>query len=113
MLGGCSTTLGTLPRIDAPDPSQGFKMLKPGATATACSGGVVTSKGQRLMDLAVQRLLAQDEEANAIVDAEVESTSWSIGVYGRRCVTLRGDLVRTTSTVLLPMADGHRHPSGE
>ena len=108
LLSSCTTGLGTLPRVQAPPDTQGFKMLRPAQTAVECAGdGIVASEARDLLGAAVRRLLARDEEADSVINARVESTQWSIGVYGRRCVTLTGDVVRSTSTILLPMPGEH------
>jgi hypothetical protein len=84
-------------------------MLRPAQTAVECAGdGLVASETPDLLDRAVRRLLARDDEADSLVNARVESTRWSLGVYGRRCVTVTGDVVRSTSTVLLPMPGEHQ-----
>jgi len=109
VLSGCATTIGGVPRLEPADPAAGVKMLRPAAIATVCrSEGVLSPAEPRdLLGTAFRELLSRDEEATAVVDAQIESTSWTIGVYGRRCVTLTGDVVRFTTTVLLPMGKGH------
>lgn len=104
----CRTPVGRVPRLEALDPAQGFKMLRPGATTTVCrsTGALAGSAADDPLEAALDDLLARDEEATALVNGRIESTSWSIGVYGRRCVTLTADVVRPTSTVLLPMEHG-------
>ena len=108
LLSSCTANLGTLPRVQAPPDTQGYKMLRPGQTAVECVGdGIAASEPRDLLDVAVRRLLARDEEADSLINARVESTQWSLGVYGRRCVTVTGDVVRSTSTILLPMPGEH------
>jgi hypothetical protein len=108
---GCAAVVGRAPRLEALDPAQGFKMLRPAARATVCRsiGLAAAAEEDDLLDAALRQLLARDEEATSVLNAQVESTSWSIGVYGRRCVTLTGDVVRSTTTVLLPMSGHHGH----
>jgi hypothetical protein len=109
LLWSCTTGLGSLPRIQAPPDTQGYKMLRPAQTAVECaSDGLAVSGPRDLLDAAVRKLLARDEEADSVVNARVESTQWSLGVYGRRCVTVTGDVVRSTSTILLPMPGEHQ-----
>jgi hypothetical protein len=107
---GCGMS-ATLPRVTRVDPLAGFKMLKPGATVRECRGGPVWTRSdpseQDLGLVALRRLLETDDEADAVVNARLEWTSWSVGVYGRRCVTLTGDLVRSIRTVRLPMPGDH------
>ena len=116
LMAACTTSLGTFPRLGLLSPSEGHKMLRPNEAVTECRAeGPTTTKVDGADDLAqkaLRGLLALDEEANAVINARVESTWWSIGVYGRRCVTLRGDLVRSTTTVLLPMPGAHAEHGG-
>jgi hypothetical protein len=107
---GCGRGTVDLARLAPTDPAQGFKMLRPQATATECRleapwrpGGSSTDD---LVDRALTALLRSDAEADAVVNTRLEWTSWTVGVYGRRCVTLTGDVVRSIRTVLLPMP-GH------
>ena len=105
---GCGTVRGRLPRIDGPDERAGFKMLRPNAEARACEGVFVGQGGSRdLVAEVIATLLARDDEATTIVHAELEwSWTW-LGIYTRRCVRIRGDVVRPTSTVMIPMAHHH------
>ena len=109
LLSSCTAGLGTLPRIQARPDTQGYKMLRPEQTATQCAGeGLAASEPRDLLDAAVRSLLTRDEEADSVINARVESTQWSLGVYGRRCVTVTGDVVRSTSSILLPMPGEHQ-----
>jgi len=100
----CTAGLGSLPRVQALPDSQGYKMLRPAQTVVECAGdGITGSDARDLLDAAIRRLLARDDEADSVINVRVESTHWSLGVYGRRCVTVTGDVVRSTSTILLPM----------
>jgi hypothetical protein len=112
---GCTSRLGSLPRIQALSATEGYKMLRPSQTVSECSSdGIGGTNGPDLLEAAIGRLLARDAEADSIINARVESTEWSIGVYGRRCVTVTGDVVRSASTILLPMPGGHEgHGSHE
>ena len=112
-LGACTSSVGTLPRVAAAAPQEGYKMLRPGLAATECGAAIPWGAGEDdLLGRAFRRLLERDAEANLVINARVESTWWSIGVYGRRCVTLTGDLVRTTTTILLPMPASHGDHGG-
>jgi hypothetical protein len=109
VLSSCTAGLGSLPRVQAPPDTQGYKMLRPAQTAVECAGeGLAASEPRDLLDAAVRQLLARDDEADSVINARVESTQWSLGVYGRRCVTLTGDVVRSTSTIMLPMPGEHQ-----
>ncbi len=106
----CRTPVGRVPRLEPLDATQGYKMLRPAATTTVCrtTGPLAGHERDDSLEAALRELLARDREATTVVNGRIESTSWSIGVYGRRCVTLTGDVVRPTSTVLLPMEhEGH------
>jgi hypothetical protein len=105
----CRTPVGRVPRLEPFEAAQGFKMLRPAATTTVCraTGPLAGGEPEDPLEAALRELLARDHEATTIVNARIESTSWSVGVYGRRCVTLTGDVVRPTSTVLLPMEHEH------
>jgi len=109
VLSSCTAGLGSLPRVQAPPDTQGYKMLRPTQTAVECAGEGLAASGPRdLLDAAVRQLLARDGEADSVINARVESTQWSLGVYGRRCVTVTGDVVRSTSTIMLPMPGEHQ-----
>jgi hypothetical protein len=109
MLAACTTSAGTLPRVGPLPPEAGFKLLKPGASAIACEGGLFTSYGAPtdLMGRVTASLLGRDAEADSVINAQVEWSSWSIGVYARRCVRMEGDVARSVRTILLPMPGGH------
>jgi len=90
-------------------------MLRPGATARVCSGSIGAGLGLGAGDLlgtCVRRLLAQDPEGDAIVNAEVEWAWRSVVLYGWHCVRIRGDLVRAAPAVVLPMPGGHEGHQG-
>ncbi len=101
-------SLGSLPRVQLPPDGQGYKMLRPAQTIGVCQRRRRRSGARDLLGAAIRRLLARDPEADSVINARVESTRWSLGVYERRCVTVTGDVVRSTSTILLPMPGGHQ-----
>ncbi len=104
----CTGTVGTLPRITLLAPTDGFKMLRPNVSATRCrAGGLFARDDGDLAGAAVKDLLTRDDEGDAVLNVKVESTSWSLGVYGRRCVTVSGDVVRSVRSVVLPMPGSH------
>src|SRR5262245_58502996 len=110
-LGGCTVaTHAMVPRIGSLGDEEGFKLLKPNAGVRRCEGSwrlAFGSLDDGMLDAAFQELLALDPEANAILHARAGWEWRSIGVYGWRCVSLEGDLVRMTSTVMLPMGGAH------
>lgn len=108
---GCTTSLGRVPFVAAD--TTATKLLRPGVEARSCRAsvfGVATASGEPSAGEAVAQLTALDEEANGLADAELRTERVTTGVYNRRCVVVRGDLVRTISSVTLPMPEGHRHP---
>jgi hypothetical protein len=111
-LEACASMSGTLPRVTALPPEAGYKLLRPGAVAVACDSGFFPDVRPMAGDLLARTtadLLTRDAEADAIVRAKVDWSGWSMGVYGRRCVRMEGDVVRTVRTVLLPMPGEHGH----
>jgi hypothetical protein len=110
-LAACASGFGTIPRVTAFPAETGYKLLRPAAVAVACESGFFRgAASDDLLARTTADLLARDTEADAIVQAKIEWTGWSIGVYGRRCVRVEGDVVRSVRTILLPMAgDAHRH----
>ena len=111
LLVACASTSGTIPRVTAMAPEAAYKLLLPGAVAVACEGEFFPSMAPTSADLvstATTDLLARDEEADAIVQAKIRWSAWSIGLYGRRCLRMEGDVVRSVRTILLPMG-GEQH----
>ena len=111
LVAGCSSMhAATLPRVSSLAPEDGFKLLKPRARVVQCDGGLfpgLINRRSDLADQALRELLSSDAEGNTLIDLRIEWRSWSIGVYGRQCIAMEGDLVRPTATVLLPMAGDH------
>lgn len=113
---GCVRVDGAVPTIAAADPARGTKLLKPNVCATTCESGWIwdTPESMDLAGRALRQLLALDDEATAVDNARLTATGWSVGLYRRGCMTVAGDLVRSVSTVMLPMP-GHaahgEHPS--
>ena len=106
---GCQTAVGVAPRVGLEDVRGGRKMLKPRASVTVCRSrcfGQAVPRDSDLMTEAIARMLRGDEEATLVVDATIESKSWTTGVFGRECVTVTGDVVRETGTVFLPLVGG-------
>ncbi len=107
--------MGVIPRATLLAPTDGFKMIAPGASVTRCrpDGLLAARTDGDLVGDAVRDLLARDPEADAVVRASVETAGWSIGLYGRQCVTIKGDVVRSVRAILLPMPESHREHSRE
>lgn len=107
---GCTAPLGRLPLVMRE--ADATKLLRPGVEGRSCRSrvlGVSTADGDPSLEEALAPILALDAEGNAVADAEVRSEELLTGVYDRRCVVVRGDLVRTIGTITLPMPEGHHH----
>ena len=109
VIGGCGTSLGTagvlLPDADA----VGVKLLHPGAVGRSCRASIVgipLDEGDPSLEEATARVLALDAEGNALTNADVRWERVVTGLYNRRCVEVRGNLVRTISSLTIPMV-GH------
>lgn len=111
----CGRGTVVLPRVTSIDPGEGFKMLRPGAKTTDCRARAIWIDAPVSEDEATRALgvlLGSDPEADAVLNARLEWTSWTLGVYGKRCVTLTGDVVRSIRTVTLPMPASHGAHTG-
>ena len=110
LLTGCTTSLGTIGVVRRDSDDVAVKLLRPGVTGRSCGSSVlgvpVSGSGPDVRD-ALERILVLDAEGDVIVNAEVTSHAFISGVYNRRCVEVRGDLARTTSTIILPAPMGH------
>ena len=108
---GCSASsvgeVGLLMR--APD-AVGTKLLRPEAAARSCQSFVLgLPMGPDIsLDDAVERILALDSEGNAIANVHLSWSRLRAGLYDRDCLEVRGDLVRTISTVTLPHHADHQ-----
>ena len=87
-------------------------MLRPGAVAEACATTFPWESGPDLAAEALRGLLQLDDEGAAVLDADATWTWRSFGVLERRCVTIRGDVVRPAPTILLPMHHVHAATAG-
>jgi hypothetical protein len=106
---GCVSTVGPIPRVTAVAETDGFKMLRPGARATVCAAAGPAGRSDAT-GKAIAALVALDPEAESVLDAviEVRPSLWR----GQECVTVQGDVVRSTRTVLLPMPGDHGDHGG-
>jgi hypothetical protein len=113
VLAGCAAAQGgRVPRLATTSDRDGFKLLRPQATVEVCRGSFGAAFGVAdagILDEAFRRALTLDPEADALVDVSLRWRWRSILVYGWQCVSLRGDVVRTISTVLVPMPADHAH----
>jgi hypothetical protein len=111
---GCAASTSRLELLTPRPGVVGLKLLHPGVEQRACTSSVlgVGPPAPRVEEL-VAALLARDDEAQVLADAEVRWDVLLTGVYNRRCVAVRGDLARPTSTVVLPAPPGghagHHH----
>jgi hypothetical protein len=106
---GCGTSLGTA-GVLLPDPDAvGVKLLHPGVGGRSCRSSIVgipLGEGNPSLEEATGRVLALDAEGNALTNADLRWEHLVTGVYNRRCIVVRGNLVRTISSVTIPMG-GH------
>jgi hypothetical protein len=87
-------------------------MLHPQARARACGttfGPFARDGGGGLLDRALREVLEVDEEANVVVDLDVQWRGVDLFLLQIGCVRVRGDVARMTSSVRLPMLGGHEH----
>lgn len=113
LVGGCSLGRGTVP-VAAPSEHVGFgtKMLRPQVSARACGTrfGPFAGGGDRdLLARALSDLLAVDDEADVLLDLDVQWRGVDLLLVQIGCVRVRGDVARMTSSVRLPMLGGHEH----
>ena len=112
-LAGCAADVGRVPFVANDVDVVGTKLLRPGATGRSCRTTVL---GMRVghdagtIDEAMGRLLALDGEGNVVSDVAVREERVVTGLVNRRCISVRGDLGRTVSTLVVPMpGDHHGH----
>ena len=105
---GCTTTLGRIPAVARDSDATGTKMLRPGATGRSCGTEILGVSVGAPPDLgaAVQQILDLDREGNVVLDAVVTRFDVVTLLANRRCLEVRGDLARTTPSVILP---AHEH----
>jgi hypothetical protein len=108
-LAGCGASLGTAGVLLPDADGVGVKLLHPGVSGRSCRASIVgipLADGDPSLREATARVLALDAEGNALTDAEVRWEHLVTGLYNRRCIEVRGNLVRTISSVTIPMG-GH------
>lgn len=100
---GCAAPLGAL-RVTPEDANPAVKLLVRDAEARACGIRLLGMAvgGQPSLDGLVDSLLAQDPEADAVVDAVVTLTSFPALIAERRCLSVRGHLARSIRSISLP-----------
>lgn len=110
--GGCTVPLGHLALVTPETAAPATKLLRPGAEGRSCRSRVlgIATDGDRdpSLDDALAQILALDAEGNAVAAVDVRAEEFLTGVYDRRCLVVRGDLVRTIGTITLP-TPGHHH----
>lgn len=107
---GCVAARSTLPLVAFDTEGAGTKMLRPGGQASACATrvlGIARGDGASPLVETLRQLLALDTEANTLTNVTIETRTLALGVCDRTCVTVRADVVRTTSVVRLPAPPGH------
>ena len=96
VLAGCATVRGPVGFLGADPNAIATKLLVPGAHAESCRTSVVgvsLGGGEPSVTEAMAKLLARDEEANVVTDAEITWRAFVTGVYDRRCVEVRGNVI--------------------
>lgn len=112
VLSGCCTVpLGELGFVSRDSEPVGTKLLHPGTVARSCQTSILgVPIGPRMsMENALAQILAVDPEGNAITDMHLTWHGVHAALYNRDCLEVRGNLVRTISTVTLPHHAGHDH----
>ena len=109
--GGCTVPLGHVALVTPESATPATKLLRPGVEGRSCRSRVfgVAASGDPSVDDALAQILALDAEGNGVANVDVRVEELLTGVYDRRCVVVRGDLVRTIGTITLPVP-GHHHP---
>lgn len=109
--GCCRVPLGSLGFVSRDSEPVGTKLLRPGTVARSCQTSILgVPIGPRLsMENALAQILAVDAEGNAITNVRMTWHGVHTVLYDRDCLEVRGDLVRTISTVTLPHHAGHEH----
>lgn len=110
VLGGCATSRGRVGVIAPSSEVLGAKLLKPGAVGRSCRTqifGLPPDAGVPQFEEAIAAILAQDEEGDVVLNADVRSSALLTGVYNRRCLDIRGDLARGVPTIAVPGPAGH------
>ena len=82
------------------------QMLRPGVEERRCGWRAPWSEGGTTARDALAALAAVSEEADALENTSVETTTLHLGVVIRECATVRSNLVRRIRTVVLPSVGG-------
>jgi len=113
-LAGCTSGLGHVPLLPRDGTAPATKLLRPDVEGRSCRRSVfglaVGPDGEPSISEAIEQILALDAEGDAVANAEVRWERVVTGLHNRRCVVVRGDLVRIISTMTLPVPGGHHHP---
>jgi hypothetical protein len=107
---GCSSWQARAPVVVFDPNATGSKMLRPDVGSTNCRTrlfGVTVAGDRSPLDASFRDLVRLDAEADAVQKVAIESRVFSLGVVDRTCVTVRGDVIRTTPVVRLPAPPGH------
>lgn len=110
VLTGCAISQGPVGVIGPSADVFGTKLLRSGTTGHSCRTrvlGVPLRAGAPELREALAEMLAQDEEADVVLNADVRSWALMTGLYNRRCLEVRGDLSRVVPTIALPGSMQH------
>jgi hypothetical protein len=111
VLAGCVSFHGPVGVLAPSADIVGTKLLRPHAVGRSCRTqlfGLPWGAGAPKLDEALATILAQDEEGDVVLNAEVRSSALVTGVYNRRCLEIRGDLARAVPTITVPGPAEHR-----
>jgi len=107
---GCVTSHGTVGVIGPSADVVGTKLLKPGVVGRSCRTrvfGVARGGDRPQLTQALGKILAEDEEGDIVLNADVRTSVLVTGVYNRHCLEVQGDLGRTVPTIAVPGPSGH------
>ena len=110
MLAGCVTSHGTVGVLAPSGDVVGTKLLRSRAVGRSCRTrilGVARGADAPQLQEALAEILAQDEEGDVVLNADVRSSAFLTGVYNRRGLEIQGDLARAVPTIAVPGPAGH------
>ena len=104
----CATRVETLPAVLGPEAYPPAMVLATGTRGEDCGRSVLfVSLRQPQLAEAVARALATVPTATLLTDAEVETSTFTTGVYNRTCVRVKGSAARLVSSLVVPAPAGH------
>lgn len=107
---GCATSHGPVGVLAPSSDVVGSKLLRSHAVGRSCRTrvfGIGRGTAAPQLHEALAQILAQDEEGDVVLNADVRSSSLVTGVYNRHCLEVEGDLARAVPTIAVPGPAGH------